>query len=262
MHQQPFHGLRTNPENNLHCAFSMTHEAATDRCLVVVVESTNDKPAGRMVLSLHNDAPIHLGRTEQQVGQVGTLVLPIPPTGPDTLHMVLEAPECEVVASGYIVDPDTSLSVDIPLSLLGPAASRELDSVNSALGQIVSYSLSAAPAAKKKGGKKKVYICGFNKKNKGTTCTIVNVIVCGKKKDKKVTDIQDIEVEDVDINLSSRVDNDGPITELDMEPYLDLIFDGGQLQTDDQDERVHDFNQLAGVLRSVANEGDNLFISV
>lgn len=148
------------------------------------------------------------------------------------------------LVEAYVLHSDSELVVEIPMDMLGEHFTTYLASANNALREIIGCTLAYElggdfEAKKKKGGK--VYICGLNKKNKGTRCTTVNVLVCGKKKDKKVYD--DVPVDEIDSGESSL----SPRTQA----YIDLVADGGIIATATSSEHVEEFNELGSVFRAL-----------
>lgn len=148
-----------------------------------------------------------------------------------------------VVVNAFTLHADGGLVVDVPIAMLGSGLAASLPAVNRALRELIVCSLASGDdlGAKKKGPK--VYICGLGGKNKGTKCYGANLIICGKKKDKRVA-------EDMDPSATQ----DGGEYSFDpvVEAFLELIADGGSLSSQDVTEDVKEFNELGGVLRALA----------
>lgn len=218
-------------------------KGSTRSWLLFVAKPKVEGRAAEVAVTLHCDAPdVAEGpRRRRRLAGPDWLALPYQGVGlPLRAEVSVTDP---VLLEAYVLHSDGGLVVDVPMEMLGEHFSVNLPSVNEVLREIIGYSLADEfggdlEAKKKKG---KVYVCGLNKKNKGTKCTAVNVIVCGKKKDKKVLD--DIPVDEIDSGEPSF----SPTTQA----FIELIADGGTIATETRSEQVDEFNELGHLFRAL-----------
>jgi hypothetical protein len=237
----------------------VTDTAEGPRMALVVLDPT--LPQSRIRVRIEAGPDTVVDQLVDVAEGIELVCVSLPESARDEVKAVLEARRGGAIASVHIIAASKMPEIPVPLAALGHNLDHEIPIINRALRSMVASMLQSPANFKRSPLYAKIYICGAGKKNHGNPnppipdggsgCPIVNVVICGKKKDKNIAE----EVMSLDFERNDGLEflmNGDIVPASGIIAYIQFIMDGGMLD-DVDDNFLSRFNELARITRSVAS---------